>query len=99
MKFRVLLPVLATITMLLAPGCLHWEEFTAPDGSFAVSVPGKPDRGTKVWHSSVGPLDLQTFEVENFWSSMKYGVHYADLPEDAYAREEVPGGPTVLKPG
>ena len=97
MRFRVLLPLLATITMLLVPGCSRWEEFIAPDGSFAVSLPGKPDRGTKVLPSPVGPLDVQGFEVGNFWGSMRYAVYYVDLAEDVNVREEVPGGPTVLE--
>jgi hypothetical protein len=81
-----LLLALATLGMtvdssfLTSGGPSAWEEFYSEDGNFAVLFPGIPEEETESINTQVGPINRQTFVVENDGGQTTYLVMCINYP-------------------
>jgi hypothetical protein len=77
-------PLLWLLLTLFAPAGAaqdDWKEFTPPDGSFTVLVPGKPMEFKKSIKTPGGTVDVFLFEVLVTPGDGKFVAGYSEFPE------------------
>ncbi len=83
---RALALGLALLTALRAVGCQQrqeqWEDFSPPDGSFTVTMPGKPREQTRTEKADGISVQVRTFGVEVPLKATAFAVAYTDFPQD-----------------
>jgi len=62
-----------------------WQEFTPPDGSFSVLMPGTPQEDRSTSQSGSGQIETVSFLIEASSGSVAYAVSYTDFPPDFLA--------------
>ncbi len=73
---------------------LDWREFVSPEGGFAVMLPGRPAKESRVVAIGGTRTTMQMVSVQG--SGMAFGVGYADLPPDVDAARVVSDGRAAL---
>lgn len=61
---------------------LQWREFSSPEGSFTVLMPGTPTKKTTSVGGEFLSIDGHLFTVSLDNNSVTYGVFYADFPSE-----------------
>jgi hypothetical protein len=63
----------------LIPGAtIEWKEFSSPEGTFSILMPGQPAQSNQTVKTAAGDMELHQYMVE--LRSGAYGVIYSDLP-------------------
>ena len=57
-----------------------WQEFSSPDGNFAVLMPGTPSYEKQNQSTALGPIDMHMFTL-NIRRDAAYMIMYSDYPE------------------
>ncbi len=57
-----------------------WQQFTSPQGKFAVLMPGKPKQVKQTNQTPLGVIKTQGFFVEKYGNKVAYLVAYSDFP-------------------
>ncbi len=60
----------------------QWKVFTAPDGSFKILMPGKPEKKNQTQKTFMGPINLQIFLAKPGKQQVAYVVVYNDFPDN-----------------
>jgi hypothetical protein len=87
----------AIVALALLAACyaeLDWREVTSPEGQFAVLLPGKATRDTRIITLAGAAVKMQMYAVQV--SGMAFGVAYADLPQGVDAPRAVIEGRDAL---
>ena len=59
-----------------------WKLFYAPDGSFRILMPGKPEEAKQTVNTKSGNIELNMFIVERQQEEVKYIVGYVDYSSE-----------------
>ncbi|MDP5017631.1 hypothetical protein FJR11_15950 [Anabaena sp. UHCC 0187] len=59
-----------------------WKLFSAPDGSFRILMPGKPEEAKQTVNAKSGNIELNMFTVERQQEEVKYAVGYVDYSSE-----------------
>jgi len=59
-----------------------WKLFSAPDGSFRILMPGKPEAAKQTVNGKSGNIELNMFTVERPQEEVKYAVGYVDYSSE-----------------
>ncbi len=59
-----------------------WKLFSAPDGSFRILMPGKPEAAKQTVNGKSGNIELNMFTVERQQEEVKYAVGYVDYSSE-----------------
>ena len=89
MKFRAgaLSLVIASATLIACTPELDWRELSAPEGRFAVLLPGKPRHESRALNTAAGALTMTMYSFSLKQGTM--GVAYTDYPAAAHGRGQV----------
>ena len=60
----------------------QWQVFTAPDGTFKVLMPGKPEKMNQTQRTFMGKINLQIFLAKPEKQQVAYVVAYNDFPNN-----------------
>ncbi|MBD2292787.1 hypothetical protein H6G06_04625 [Anabaena sphaerica FACHB-251] len=59
-----------------------WKNFSDPEGSFSILMPGIPTVSKQTVNTKNGSVEVNLFTVERQQEEVKYTVAYIDYPED-----------------